>query len=90
MKLDISFSVVYIVSICHTIKKQKLVFLTRKALKGRSVMLGRSFIEKEEFLGKEMMVSGQVRRNQMFDSNDFIISEFGEVDVDKLIGELEK
>ena len=46
--------------------------------------------KKKEFLGKEMIVKGQVRRNQMFDSNDFIISEFEDIDVDKLIEELEK
>ena len=46
--------------------------------------------KKKDFLGKEMIVKGQVRRNAMFDSNDFIIEEFADVDVSKLIDELEK
>ena len=46
-------------------------------------------IKKKDFLGKEMMISGQVRRNAMFDSEDFIVSGVSEFDVDKLIEELE-
>tara|TARA_Y100000034_G_scaffold124344_1_gene172379 strand:- start:193 stop:1122 length:930 start_codon:yes stop_codon:yes gene_type:complete len=45
---------------------------------------------RKDFLGKEVVVKGQVRKNQMFDSNDFIVSEIEDVDLDKLIGELEK
>lgn len=45
---------------------------------------------KKDFLGKEMIVKGQVRRNQMFDSNDFIISEFEDINIGELIEELEK
>jgi hypothetical protein len=41
-------------------------------------------------MGKEVIVSGQVRKNQMFDSNDFIINELEEVNLDNLITELEK
>lgn len=47
-------------------------------------------VKKKEFLGKEVIVSGQVRKNQMFDSNDFIINEIEDVNPDKLIEELEK
>jgi len=46
--------------------------------------------KKKEFLGKEVLVSGQVRKNSMFDSNDFIVDDIKDVDVDKLIEELEK
>jgi replication factor A1 len=45
--------------------------------------------KKSDFLGKEMIISGQVRRNQMFDQNDFIVEKLDEVDMDKLIEELE-
>ena len=47
-------------------------------------------IKKKEFLGKEMIIKGDVRRNQMFNNNDFIISGFEEIDLDKLIEKLEK
>jgi len=47
-------------------------------------------IKKKDYLGKELLVKGQVRKNQMFDSNDFIVSSFEELDLDKLIEELEK
>jgi replication factor A1 len=47
-------------------------------------------MKKKEYLGKEMILKGQVRKNQMFDSNDFIINEFVEVNLDNLIEELEK
>jgi replication factor A1 len=45
---------------------------------------------RKEFLGKEAIVMGQVRKNQMFDNEDFIISEIKDVDLDNLIEELEK
>jgi replication factor A1 len=47
-------------------------------------------IKKSELLGKEMTIIGNVRRNVMFNSNDFIVSEFKEIDLDQLINELEK
>ena len=37
-----------------------------------------------------MIVKGQVRKNQMFDSNDFIINEIEDIKLDELINELEK
>jgi replication factor A1 len=46
--------------------------------------------KKEEMMGKELIVSGNVRRNQMFDSNDFVVSEMKDVNIDELIEELEK
>ncbi len=47
-------------------------------------------IKKNDFLGKEMMITGQVRKNSMFGSNEFIVEEMNEVDVNKLIEKLEK
>ncbi len=47
-------------------------------------------VKREELLGKEVMISGQVRRNQMFDTSELIVNGFEDVDVDKLIVELEK
>jgi len=45
---------------------------------------------KKELLGKEMIISGQVRKNALYNNNEFIISDIQEIDVDKLIEELEK
>ncbi|MFH1359092.1 MAG: hypothetical protein ABIH37_04340 [archaeon] len=47
-------------------------------------------VKKKDYLGKEMILKGQVRKNQMFDSNDFIVSELEEINLDNLIEELEK
>jgi len=47
-------------------------------------------IKKQEFLGKEVLIKGQVRRNTMFNSNDFIANEFEDINLDNLISELEK
>ena len=46
--------------------------------------------KKKDLLGKELIVSGKVRKNRVFDNNEFIIEELKEVDIDKLIEELEK
>ena len=46
--------------------------------------------KKNDFLGKEVLVSGNVKKNQMFDSNDFVVSEIKDVNIDELIEELEK
>ena len=47
-------------------------------------------IKKNDFLGKELIVNGLVKRNSMFDSNDFVVSGIEEIDIDKLIEELEQ
>ena len=47
-------------------------------------------IKKKDLLGKEMIISGNVRKNQMYGNNEFIISEMKDVDIDALIAELEK
>jgi len=35
-------------------------------------------------------LTGQVRKNNMYNNNEFFISDVGEVDLDNLIDELEK
>lgn len=45
---------------------------------------------KKELMGKEMILSGQVRKNDMYNSNEFFISDVADIDLDKLIEELEK
>src|SRR3989344_8978228 len=46
--------------------------------------------KKADFLGKEFLIKGFVKRNQMFDTNDFVVNSLEEVDLDKLIEELER
>ena len=45
--------------------------------------------EKENILGKEMIFVGSVRKNSYFNNSEFIIEKIEEVDLDKLINELE-
>ncbi|MBT4135396.1 hypothetical protein HOD75_02465 [archaeon] len=47
-------------------------------------------VKKNDLLGKEMIVKGQVRVNSLFGNNEFIINGLEEVNMDKLIEELEK
>ena len=52
---------------------------------------GESFLKKrEELLGKEMLISGQVRKNKLYDNLELFVEELKEVDVDELIAKLEK
>ncbi len=46
-------------------------------------------IQKEELLGREMIFSGQVRKNSYFNNLEFIINEIQEVKIEELIKELE-
>ncbi|MEK6914636.1 MAG: hypothetical protein AABW83_03210 [Nanoarchaeota archaeon] len=46
--------------------------------------------KRKEIIGEEFIIKGQVRKNQMFDNNDFIVSEVNEINLDQLINELEK
>jgi replication factor A1 len=46
-------------------------------------------IKKENLMGKEMVVTGQVRKNALYNNNEMIVSELGEVNLDELIEELE-
>lgn len=47
-------------------------------------------IKRKDLLGKEVILKGQVRKNQMFESNDFIVNEIEEINLDNLISELER
>ena len=47
-------------------------------------------VKKQDLLGKELVISGQVRRNRMFNNNELIVDNFNEVDLDNLIEKLEK
>jgi replication factor A1 len=44
---------------------------------------------KKELLGKEFIIGGQVRTNKMYGNQEFIVRGFQEIDLDKLIEELE-
>ena len=46
-------------------------------------------IKKAELLGKEVIISGQIRRNAMFNMNEFTVNSIEEINLDKLIDELE-
>ena len=46
--------------------------------------------KKKELMGKELIIKGQVRKNKMFENNEIIIENIEDVDLDKLIAELEK
>ncbi|MBS3093883.1 hypothetical protein J4456_04870 [Candidatus Pacearchaeota archaeon] len=46
--------------------------------------------KKSDFVGKEVMITGNVKRNTLFNTNDFVINEIKDVDLDALIEELEK
>ncbi len=48
------------------------------------------FIQRENLLGKEMLFSGNVRSNKMFNTPEFIIEGAEEINADALISELEK
>jgi replication factor A1 len=45
--------------------------------------------KKKNLLGKEMIFSGNVRRNAMFNNKEFIVNDIKEIDIDELIAELE-
>ena len=47
-------------------------------------------VKKQDLLGKEMLISGQVRRNSLYNNNEFIVNELEEINLDELIVELEK
>lgn len=47
-------------------------------------------VKKKDLIGKELIFSGQVRKNEMYNNNEFIISDVEEIDLDKLIDELER
>lgn len=60
--------------------------MTRKELENPELFN----LKKKEFLGREMIISGQVRRNPLYNNHEFIVSDLEEIDIEKLIEELEK
>ncbi|MBA7657442.1 hypothetical protein ES703_65380 [subsurface metagenome] len=46
--------------------------------------------QKQELLGKEMIFSGNVRINKFFNNPEFIVDEVKEINLDELVGKLEK
>jgi|SRR3989344_8151385 len=46
-------------------------------------------VKKEELIGKEIILFGQVRKNSLYDNNELIASKFQDVHLDSLIKELE-
>jgi ssDNA-binding replication factor A large subunit len=47
-------------------------------------------LKRTELLGKEINITGNVRKNSMFGNNEFIISDIKDINIDELINELEK
>jgi len=45
--------------------------------------------QREDLLGKEFVFSGNVRRNNFFNNEEFIINDIGEINLDELIKNLE-
>jgi hypothetical protein len=45
---------------------------------------------REELLGKEMIFSGQVRKNQIYDNLEFFVNDWKDINIDNLIEQLEK
>lgn len=46
--------------------------------------------KKQELLGKEMFFSGQARQNKVYDNLEFFVSDSAEINIEKLIEQLEK
>ncbi len=52
---------------------------------------GENFLKaREELLGKEMFFSGTIRQNKLFNNMELFVSEIKNIEIDKLIEELEK
>ncbi len=47
-------------------------------------------MKKQDFLGKEIIVTGQVKRNNVYNNDEFVVASMEEINLDNLIGELEK
>lgn len=55
------------------------------------INLERNFVEeKQKLLGREAFFSGTMRQNKLFNNNEFFVSEIEDIDIDKLILNLEK
>ncbi|MEM0465444.1 MAG: hypothetical protein QXW97_01935 [Candidatus Pacearchaeota archaeon] len=46
-------------------------------------------VKKEELLGKEVIITGQVRKNSLYNENELIVNSIEEIDLDEIINELE-
>ncbi|MBR9705471.1 DUF2240 family protein [Candidatus Pacearchaeota archaeon] len=46
--------------------------------------------KKKDLLGKEMLISGQVRKNQLYGNNEFIVNDLVDINLDELISKLER
>ena len=46
--------------------------------------------KKQEIIGKELFLEGRVRKNQMFNSLEFVVSDFKEADPDEILKQFEK
>jgi len=46
-------------------------------------------IKKKDLLGKEVIISGQVRKNKLYGNNEFIVSNLEDINLNELIAELE-
>jgi len=60
--------------------------INKQELEDLNVFIGK----RDELLGKEMYFAGQARKNKLFENLEIIVQDSREVDVDKLIAELEK
>jgi len=47
-------------------------------------------MKKQDFLGKEIVVTGQVKRNNVYNNDEFVVASMEEINLDNLIGELER
>jgi replication factor A1 len=47
-------------------------------------------MKKQDFLGKEIIVTGQVKRNNVYNNDEFVVASMEEINLDNLIGELER
>lgn len=56
---------------------------------GEIFSLDEFILKKKELLGEEKFFSGNMRNNQVFNTNEFNIESIGEIDPQKLINELE-
>tara|TARA_Y100000034_G_scaffold31700_1_gene38793 strand:- start:3079 stop:4008 length:930 start_codon:yes stop_codon:yes gene_type:complete len=59
--------------------------LTKKELESPELFSNK----RTELLGNEIQIIGNVRKNSMFNTNEFIISDIKDINVDELISELE-
>ena len=59
--------------------------LTKEELETSELFL----MKKQDLLGKEILLSGQVKRNNVYNNDEFVVSNIEQLDLDKLIGELE-